>query len=607
MIWDPCLARAVAAEVQARLGGKRATAVEFRRDRRTVRVHFREATLAVELAPGRGAVVLRPPLEPSPEAERLPATLAAVSAIADERIVVLRFRRVRGKKASPSLILEFAANRWNACWAEGEKLVVRKRLLAGRRTDASASVVGRPWTPPGGRRRGGADGEMAVDEWLAHWAIGPVGSGTAGGLAEDRSRPASALAEGGSGRMDEGAVRRWISRVAYVSTINAPWLLAADSPMAALRRWRLLAEGRETAPCLLHLPSGLQPYPWPLGASVEPLGVSVEPVGAAMEPPGASRQVDGLAGNVRRATPVDSLLLGMDAVLAAADAESSATSGGIDGQDAEVRALDRERRRLERKLGALRGQLDRTRRADRLREEAALILASLRQIEPGSRRAVLAGFDGEAWTLELDPALRPHENADARFRMAARMERGAATLARRIQRTEAALERVEEATRLHQRGELPKEELEAVLPPAPKQGGRRAPDAPALPYRRYRSSGGIEVRVGRGAARNDDLTFRHSRPNDVWLHARHAGGAHVVLRWTRAERPPAADLREAATLAANHSGARGSRHVPVDWTRRKWVRKPRGAPPGAVAPERVETIFVSPDPGLEERLRVRTA
>lgn len=578
MIWDPCLARAVAAEVHARLGGKRATAVEFRRDRRTVRVHFREATLAVELGPGRGAVVLRPPSEPSPEAERLPATLAAASAIADERIVVLRFRRVRGKKASPSLILEFAANRWNACWAEGEKLVVRKQLLAGRRTDASASVVGRPWAPPGGKRRGGADGEMAVDEWLAHWAISPGGSG-----------PAGALAEGGSGQLDAGAVRRWISRVAYVSTINAPWLLSADGPMAALRRWRLLAEGRETAPCLLHLPSGPQPYPWPLGGSMERLGASGEPLGS------------------REATPVDSLLLGMDAVLAAADAESGATSGGIDGQDAEVRALDRERRRLERKLGALRGQLDRTRRADRLREEAALILASLRQIEAGSRRAVLTGFDGEAWTLELDPALRPHENADARFRMAARMERGAATLARRIRRTEAALERVDEATRLHRRGELPKEELEAVLPPAPKQGGRRAPDAPALPYRRYRSSGGIEVRVGRGAARNDDLTFRHSRPNDVWLHARHAGGAHVVLCWTRAERPPAADLREAATLAANHSGARGSRHVPVDWTRRKWVRKPRGAPPGAVAPERVETVFVSPDPGLEERLRVRTA
>ena len=589
MIWDPCLARAVAAEVQARLGGKRTTAVEFRRERRTVRVHFREATLAAELAPGRGAVVLRPPSDPDPNAERLPATLAATWAVADERIIVLRFRRVRGKKANPSLILEFAANRWNACWAEGAQLVVRKRLRPGtgagrtkgsrtkggpRGTATSAPWIGTPWEPPGGRRRKGADGRLEMDEWLAAWPAGP-------------------------------AVRRWISQVAYVSPINAPWLLSADGPEAAFRRWRLLAEGTETAPCLLRLSSGLQPYPWPLGAALE--GTPAGGGRAGGRPLGGGCEAGAKVGSAPRATPVESLLHGMDAVLATADAESGSPLGAIDGRDAETRALDRESRRLERKLGALRGQLDRTGQANRLREEAALILASLGQIGRGSERVVLTGFDGKARTLELDPALRPHGNADARFRLAARMERGAAKLARRIRRTEAALDQVAAAARLHRRGELAREELEAVLPASPKPKGPRAHDAPALPYRRYRSSGGLEVRVGRGAGRNDDLTFRHSRPNDVWLHARHAAGAHVVLRWTRAERPPATDLEEAATLAANHSGARGARHVPVDWTRRKWVRKPRGAPPGVVALERVETVFVSPDPALEERLRVGTA
>ena len=43
-----------------------------------------------------------------------------------------------------------------------------------------------------------------------------------------------------------------------------------------------------------------------------------------------------------------------------------------------------------------------------------------------------------------------------------------------------------------------------------------------IPYRSYRSSGGLEIRVGRGARHNDDLTFHHSAPDDVWLHARHA-------------------------------------------------------------------------------------
>ena len=53
-------------------------------------------------------------------------------------------------------------------------------------------------------------------------------------------------------------------------------------------------------------------------------------------------------------------------------------------------------------------------------------------------------------------------------------------------------------------------------------------------------------------------------------------------------------LAQAATLAAVHSKARTSESAPVDWTLRKYVRKPKGSPPGTVLPERVKTIFVTP-------------
>jgi predicted ribosome quality control (RQC) complex YloA/Tae2 family protein len=109
--------------------------------------------------------------------------------------------------------------------------------------------------------------------------------------------------------------------------------------------------------------------------------------------------------------------------------------------------------------------------------------------------------------------------------------------------------------------------------------------------------------VGRGARQNDDLTFHHSAPDDIWLHVREAPGAHVILRWGREGNPPARDLEEAAVLAALGSDARHAGVVPVDWTRRKYVRKPRKAAPGAVIPGRVQTLFVEPDPGVEERLR----
>jgi predicted ribosome quality control (RQC) complex YloA/Tae2 family protein len=81
-------------------------------------------------------------------------------------------------------------------------------------------------------------------------------------------------------------------------------------------------------------------------------------------------------------------------------------------------------------------------------------------------------------------------------------------------------------------------------------------------------------------------------------------GAHVVLRWSRRDQaPPERDLLEAAVIAALHSDSRHSGVVAVDWTRRKHVRKPRKAPPGSVAPERVKTLFVETDSSLLERLR----
>jgi predicted ribosome quality control (RQC) complex YloA/Tae2 family protein len=143
--------------------------------------------------------------------------------------------------------------------------------------------------------------------------------------------------------------------------------------------------------------------------------------------------------------------------------------------------------------------------------------------------------------------------------------------------------------------------IRQALPAVPARQ-RRGPQGPSAPYHSFTSTGGLEIRVGRGSRHNDDLTFRNSAPNDVWLHARHTAGAHVILRWSGPGTPPARDLEEAAALAALHSKARTSATVPVDWTLRKYVRKPRGSAPGSVVPDRVQTLFVSPDPELLERL-----
>ena len=229
-------------------------------------------------------------------------------------------------------------------------------------------------------------------------------------------------------------------------------------------------------------------------------------------------------------------------------------------------------------------ELERARAAPRLRAIADAL--TLMNDAPAPGEVVLA--DGSSEPVPARPGDSARDVAERLYTRARSMERALHLLPARI----AALER--EPT------------LEAR---ARTEGGQQSPRssrAPAsLPYRSYKSSSGLEIRVGKGAAANDALTFKASSPDDVWLHARDTAGAHVVLRWQKEGAPPARALEEAAALAAWYSKSRGSALVPVDWTRRKYVRRARGGAPGAVIVQRARTVMVRPDAALEKRLRAR--
>jgi predicted ribosome quality control (RQC) complex YloA/Tae2 family protein len=103
------------------------------------------------------------------------------------------------------------------------------------------------------------------------------------------------------------------------------------------------------------------------------------------------------------------------------------------------------------------------------------------------------------------------------------------------------------------------------------------------------------VVVGRSNEENDEITFRLSGPNDWWFHAHGVPGSHVVLRARGGnESPSARIIEQAASIAAHFSKARHSGLVPVIYTRRRYVRKFRGAAPGQVTCERESMVMVPP-------------
>lgn len=270
------------------------------------------------------------------------------------------------------------------------------------------------------------------------------------------------------------------------------------------------------------------------------------------------------------------------------------------GATADERHLDEERRellrRLERRLNGARhlvaGLEQRARscaEAERLRMDAELLLAHLGNIARGAHEVVLPDAflpDSPARTIALDPGLAPRRNAEklfARYKKLVRtLERLPEELAR-ARETVAALETWCARAALEEPETLAAEALAAgVLAPAQAVPGRAAKPAPRLPYLRFQGLRGSEIRVGRNARDNDQLTFREARGNDLWLHTADAPGSHVVLRLEKGAEPDAEETLDAAHLAVHFSPLRDAPRADVHVARRKDVHKPRKAPAGLV-------------------------
>jgi predicted ribosome quality control (RQC) complex YloA/Tae2 family protein len=120
------------------------------------------------------------------------------------------------------------------------------------------------------------------------------------------------------------------------------------------------------------------------------------------------------------------------------------------------------------------------------------------------------------------------------------------------------------------------------------------------PGRRFRSSDGYEIAVGKNDQDNDAITFRLAASNDVWLHAADYPGSHVLVRNPRRGEPvPHRTILEAAELAAFYSQAKKESKAAVHYTQKKFVSRPPKAAPGLVRLSSFKTIMVEPKCGVE--------
>ncbi len=268
-----------------------------------------------------------------------------------------------------------------------------------------------------------------------------------------------------------------------------------------------------------------------------------------------------------------------------------------------VRALRTRRQRLARTLDKVHGDLERAGGAQEHRRRGELLKAHLHSIRRGMREARVVDYTEQGpveLRLALDPALGPKENLEREFHLYRRLAAGQQRARARLEQLQAELSVLDEQLAAAE-GLSDERLLEQAAPEGPALPRRARSAGPALPYRELVSACGQRIRVGRGARENDALTFRHSKGNDVWFHARGVPGAHVVVPLGRDEALKDETLQDAALLAAHHSEARAQGLVEVSWTRVKYVRKVKGVA-GAVTFSQEKTLAIRAEPRRLARL-----
>ena len=266
-----------------------------------------------------------------------------------------------------------------------------------------------------------------------------------------------------------------------------------------------------------------------------------------------------------------------------------------------LKLLSTHSERLSRKINAQRGELEQCADRDGLRVAGDLISAHMYQMEKGAESVEIPDFYQEGSPLvriKLDPALTPSQNAQKYYKEYRKAKTAEEKLTEQIELAGKELEYLESVLDALARAETERD-LAEIRAELQEQGYLRKlrskkekPAAVSAPMK-FTTSDGFTVLVGRNNRQNDRLTLKTANNNDIWFHTKNIPGSHTVLV-TQGREPTETAMEEAALLAAQHSRAKDSSQVPVDYTQIRYVSKPQGAKPGMVIYVNYKTLYVTP-------------
>lgn len=227
-----------------------------------------------------------------------------------------------------------------------------------------------------------------------------------------------------------------------------------------------------------------------------------------------------------------------------------------------------------------------------------LLMANLHQIKTGATEASVSNFynGNRPIKIKLKSNLSPQLNAEAYYRKAKNQVKEIDQLERNIHQKEILVDQLKGHLKaIHTIPDVKTlrsyiKENKLLVPNEKTEGKSR-------PYHLINIAG-FDIYVGKSAKHNDKLLQQHSYKEDLWLHAKDVPGSHVLIKHQAGKEIPKVVIEKAAALAAFYSKRRNDSLCPVIVTPRKFVRKRKGDPPGAVVVDKEDVILI--EPGKQE-------
>ncbi len=271
-------------------------------------------------------------------------------------------------------------------------------------------------------------------------------------------------------------------------------------------------------------------------------------------------------------------------------------------QDIEKRKIEQIRKKIDKKIKKKIAKLEKLQRelndydkVEQYKLFMELLKANYRKIKKSMSEIEVPDYYKEGYPtvkIPLNPLFNASQNLNFYAKKYKKARSGKKVVSQQIEQTKTEIEVLE---RLKEKAE----NTEFIIEIETKTINTKTE---SKPFKRIEVNSDWKIIFGRTKTENDFITTKVAKPQDWWFHTRIYHGTHLVLKNLNKKEPPYQLIKICAGLAAYYSKAKKSQNVPVDYTQKRYVRKPKGAPPGYVVYSHQKTIYANP---IDERTAIK--